>query len=460
MAMVARIRARSPNGWLVGFGLLFVAGYVSLLLYLMETSNYDTWGAMLIGPVLFVATLPALARQARREGDPRLFWFLVAALTAKMLFSLFRWWHGFNIAAAADAKSYDLYGTQIAERFLDGNFDPGLETLVDTNFIRLFTGIVYTIIRPSVISGFLIYAWLAFWGMFLFYRAFVLAIPDGNRRSYARWMFFTPSILFWPSSIGKESWLIFCLGIAAFGIAKMLKERALPGLLVAGIGLGLASLVRAPIAVVMGIGLVVGGLLRRPRARRLGQLSPIARLLSFAVLGGVAVVLAVTMQGYLGRSGYESLDTALTESARVTSQGGSEFTPGTLTSPGGALTVVVSVLFRPFVFEAGGSAEAIVTALESSVLMLVLVLRWRSIVAAIRSIRRSPYVATALLYVGGSIVGLSTVANFGIIVRQRTLLYPMLFVLMCFQGRRRTTEEEVGAPVAAVAPSVVAGART
>jgi hypothetical protein len=458
VAAAGAIRSRSPNGLFVGVGLLFVAGYLSLLFYLMDRSTYDSWGAMFVGPLLFVATLPALARQARREGDPRVFWILVGALTAKMLFSLFRWYHAYNFAAGADARSYDIFGTRIAEGFLDGNFDTGLGTLLDTNFVRLFTGVVYTVIRPSVISGFLIYAWLAFWGVFFFYRAFVLALPDANRRSYARWLFFTPSILFWPSSIGKESWLIFGLGIGAFGIAKMLKDGVVPGVLVAGIGLGLAALVRAPIAVVMGLGLVVAGVLRRP-SRHHGELTPIARVLSIALLAGVAAVLAVTMQGYLGRSGYgSSIDTALTEASRVTSQGGSEFTPASVTSPIGAVNVVITVLFRPFLFEANNATAAVV-ALEGAVLLAVCVVRWRSFAAAIRSVRRTPYVAAALVYVVGSIYGLSAVANFGIIARQRTLLYPMLFVLLCFRPKRRSDEDE--APPARVEmPAASAGART
>jgi hypothetical protein len=458
--MTERFREGSPNRLLVGVGLVFVAVYLYFLFFLMDRSTYDSWGAMLIGPLLFVLTLPALARQARREGDPRLFWFLVAALFVKMLFSLLRWYHAFNVVEKADARSYDDFGTQIALRFLDGNFDSGLENLLDTNFIRLLTGIVYTVIRPSVIAGFLIYAWLAFWGTFFFYRAFVLAVPEGNRRSYARWLFFMPSVLFWPSSIGKESWLIFGLGLAAFGAAKVVSERIVPGLLLAAIGLGLAALVRAPIAVVMGLGMVVGGLLRRP-SKRLGQLGPIAKVLSFAVFAGIVMVLVVTMQGYLGRSGFgdSGLDTALEESQRVTSAGGSEFTPTAITSPTGAVMATVTVLFRPFLFEAN-NAEAAVTAIESSLLLLFCALRFRSIAAAFRSIRRRPYVAVALVYVAGSIFGLSAVANFGIIARQRTLIYPMLLVLMCFSMKRRADEVAPAPAPAATVPLAASGART
>ena len=66
------------------FGLIVIGLYVMALLILMGTSTYDTWGGVLIAPVLFLATLPALRRQAVREGDPRLFTLLCWGLVAKL----------------------------------------------------------------------------------------------------------------------------------------------------------------------------------------------------------------------------------------------------------------------------------------------------------------------------------------------------------------------------------------
>ena len=34
-------------------------------------------------------------------------------------------------------------------------------------------------------------------------------LPTGDHRRYALLVFFMPSLLFWPSSIGKESWMLF-----------------------------------------------------------------------------------------------------------------------------------------------------------------------------------------------------------------------------------------------------------
>ncbi|MGH2740180.1 MAG: hypothetical protein ACRDH6_06840, partial [Actinomycetota bacterium] len=311
-----------------------------------------------------------------------------------------------------------------------------------SNWIRFFTGVIYTVIRPSVVSGYLVYAWLAFWGTFFFYRAFVLAGPDGDRRTYRRWLFFMPSILFWPSSIGKESWMIFGLGIAAFGAAKALHDRLLPGVLGAGIGIVLAALVRAPIAVVLGLGIVVGGVLRRS-SPRLRQLAPIARLASISLFAVSLFVLIGMMTRYFVRNGLGKADLEIlaSESLRLTGKGGSEFTPASIDSPTGLVVAAVTVLFRPFIYEAH-TVEALVTSIEASILLLFSLVRFRWFVAAVRSARRTPYVATAIVYVAGSIVALSAVANFGIIARQRTLIYPMYLVLLCISPRRRTNRRE------------------
>jgi hypothetical protein len=455
------VAVRNRSRWaLLGVGLVVVAMYIAILLYLMERSTWDTWGAMVIGPVLYLISIPAFVRQAKRENDRRVVWLLVTALTVKFVFSLLRYHQAFNLVNKADAQAYDATGTEIALRFLSGDYSTGLEGWLDSNFIRLFTGLIYTVIRPTAAGAFLIYAWLAFWGTYFFYRAFVLAVPDGNRRSYGRWLFFLPSILFWPSSIGKESWLIFGLGIAAFGAAKVLSERVMPGLLVAALGIGLTALVRTPSAVAMGIGLVVGGFLRRPK-RELRHLGPIAKLATTGLFVGLALVMFLVLQEYLAREGLggQDIDSLLAESQRLTATGGSEFTPTSITSPIGLMIAAVTVLFRPFLFEAN-NAEAVVTALEASVLMVFTLVRWRSIWAAIRGVRRIPYAAVAITYVGAAIVALSAVANFGIIARQRTLIFPMFLVLLCVApARRARSEADHRAEVPAAGTRALVGAR-
>jgi hypothetical protein len=437
----ATVARRTPPGPILIGGVVFVAAYIAILLALMEHGTWDQWGGVVILPVLFLVTLPMFARQARRENDPRVFWVLIGAFALKILASSFRYFHVFHISeSGSDARQFDTHATEIALRFLDGDYTTGLSSLTETNWMRFFTAMIYTALRPSVLAGFFIYAWMAFLGTYFFYRAFVLGVPDGDRRGYARWLFFMPSILFWPASIGKEAWMLFGLGIAAFGAAKVLRERMIPGILICGLGLGLAAIVRVPFAAIMAVGLVVAGLVRSRHSGRARPRKPLARLASLGVFAVITVVIVMGTGSYLARSGLDglSVDEIILESADATAQGGSEFDPTPITSPIGAVVGTVTVLFRPFITEAH-TPEAYGTAIEASILALCAVIRWRSFGAAFTSLRRVPYIAVALVYTAGSIFMLSAVANFGILVRARSLLFPTFLAVMCFlpTGRAR-----------------------
>ena len=38
-------------------------------------------------------------------------------------------------------------------------------------------------------------------------------------------IFFLPSLLFWPSGIGKEAWMTLGLGLASYGAARLLVHK-------------------------------------------------------------------------------------------------------------------------------------------------------------------------------------------------------------------------------------------
>ena len=152
------------------------------LLFLIAAQLERASGGAFLVPVLLAASWPAFTRQARREHDPRLAQLLVLALCLKLFGSLVRYW----VAVAfydsnADAFEYHGVGVDLAMRFRGGEFGTGLASLSGTDFIPFFTGLTYTITGSSIFAGFLLYSWLAFGGMFYLYRAFTIAIPDGNR---------------------------------------------------------------------------------------------------------------------------------------------------------------------------------------------------------------------------------------------------------------------------------------
>ena len=100
-----------------------------------------------------------------------------------------------------------------------------LATARGTQYMELITTAIYTVIGPTTLAAFFVYGAFAFWGAYLLYRAFRVALPEGDHRRYAYLVFFLPSMLYWPSSIGKESWLMLFVGVTALGAAKFFAHQ-------------------------------------------------------------------------------------------------------------------------------------------------------------------------------------------------------------------------------------------
>ena len=89
-----------------------------------------------------------------------------------------------------------------------------------------------------------------------------------------------------------------------------------------------------------------------------------------------------------------------------------------------------------------GALEALV-AIEGGFLALFTLIRIPWIVAALKSIRRQPYVLFSLVYAALFIYAFSAFANFGLLVRERVQLTPLFLVLLCVPPRKK---EELPSP--------------
>ena len=430
MTRVARIE---PNtGVIVAIGLGFIAIAAFGIVAFAQAGSYDTWLAILVGPVLFALSIPALAREAARDGDRTLFWLLILALAAKLVGAILRSYVELGVyGGKADSAAYYHSGIEIAERFRAGVFDTGLNTLIGTNFIEFATGVMYTVLGPSKLAGFMVYSWLSFWGLFMFYRAFRIALPEGRDRTYARLVFFLPSLLIWPSAIGKDAWMVFALGLASYGLARLLVNSTWTGFAWAATGLWLAAFVRPHVAGIAGLGMVAGYLVRRPR-EELRQLAPVMKAVGLFIFVVVALVLVLRADQFLRGAGIETdagLTTVLTQTAERTQRGGSDFAPSLLTSPERAPIAVLTVLYRPLIIEIG-SVQTAAAALETTFLLLLSIVRFRWIVSSLRDLRRLPYLTYALVYTALFIVAFSGIANLGIVVRERVQLLPFFLVFL------------------------------
>ena len=306
-------------------GLLVTALFVTGLMLLWSRSTYDYWGALVVGPVLLLVSLPILARQARREQDPRLFWILAAALTVKLLASMVRAY--VRLSCTKGRRQRDQTPGGMAGRFLSGDFGTGLETLTETNFIKLLTGGIPGDSPPSW-GGSVCPGWGSGGCSCSTGRS---ASPCRSAASqYAYLVFFLPSLLYWPSGLGKEAWMTLVLGIAAYGAARIFAGSTVVGLGIAAAGLFLASVVRAHFAGLFAVALALGYLFRRSKPEY-RQLAPVAKALGVVALVAVAGYFVVQTQSFFESAGLQvegsvasvgGISSVLEQASEQTGQGG------------------------------------------------------------------------------------------------------------------------------------------
>lgn len=407
-------------------------GYLVLFCLEMTYGSYNEWLPFLLIPLLIALTVPLAVREGRRSVDRLIPALILWAVVLKLGGALVRYLVAFGVyEGGADASVYDQAGTGFAELFREGylTVDVG-GPLVGTNFIKVLTGIVYTLIGSSKLGGFLVFSWLGFLGLYLMYRAFRTAVPDGHHRRYAVLAFFLPSLLFWPSSIGKEAWMMLTLGISAYGVARVY-ARQRGGYLILSIGLVGMSMVRPHVAVVVVVAVVAGLLLRRSPGRPL-ETRVLATLLGLVLLVVAGSVVVAGSEKFFGvdRFDAETVQGVLDKTEEQTAQGGSRFAAPSARSVEDVPVAAFSVLFRPFPFEARQAGELIASA-EGTLLAVLCLVWWRQLVAVPRQALRRPYVTFCVVYSLIFVVAFSSFGNFGIITRQRVQVFPFVLALLC-----------------------------
>jgi hypothetical protein len=418
-------------------GIVSVAAYFATLMWAIDSWAYDRWMVLVLVPVLLAVGAAIIVAVTRHDTVP-LTGLIVTAFVLKLAASLVRFFVSFELYGSGDAIRYDANGTAIADAFHAGRSSLGALLSVGrgTIFMDDLTGIVYTIMGPSDLGGFLVFSWIGFWGLFLFYRAALIGFPEVDQRRYALLVFFLPSLLFWPSSIGKESVMLLSLGLCAYGSARLL-ERRRGGWVVLAAGLGLGYLVRPHVPVVVLAALAVA-ILFRPRQGRAPLFGPLGRIVTVLVLMvGMAFLLSEAVDRFLPQRGPEvttevgvgTLGQLLDRAESGTSDGGSEIDRPSPNNPFEYPKAAFTVLFRPTILEAG-SAGNTVAALETTFILALAVVGWRRLKNVPATAFRRPYVLMCVVYTGIFTFAWSSFANLGALARQRVQVWPFVLLLL------------------------------
>lgn len=335
---------------------------------------------------------------------------------------LFRFYQGLG-----DAVRYFQTGNEIAFQLSQLNFSalaPAYgDRLWGTPFVDRVSGGILYFLGPSMRGEFLVFSSLSFVGLLLIARAFDSGQREVTSRGYMTWLCLWPSLWFWPASIGKEALLLLATGLVVYGYAGPRSKLRLVWLLS---GLGLSLLVRPHVAAVFAVSLAASYWLSVGRRWTLGTLvqAAVSAVLAVAILSQ-----ALTELG-LGDADLEGVQEYIQYRAALTAVGGSSIETARSQGPLAVPMAFVNILMRPFPWEAH-NVFALISALEMVVFWVFVWRRRRALWAGLRGWRSNRLLRFALptIVLYGLMIGL-TFGNLGIISRQRTLLFPFLFLLL------------------------------
>jgi hypothetical protein len=411
---------------------------LALLAALILTSAFlavipsTEWGAAAIYLAVISVGMFLLYRNGLKRVDPTFptALFLLVFLV-KLLSSVARYWMVYYLYnGMSDAAIYHQHGQILAQYFKVLDFSV-IGTYVvrgeGTTMLAYITGLLYTIMPVSIAGAFFFFSGLAFTGTVLCYCAARVAWPEADLRYYTLCIFFLPSILFWPASLGKDAWVLCWSGVAVWGWVSFIRRQQMWGLLWIASALLMLQLIRPHIAALLALS--IGA------AYFLYSTVPGRRSIATWLVGGVAVIV---LGYYMVQSGVgflnledlsaESLELRIEEQQQRTSQGGSKYEPVSIFTPAGFVTGFVTTAVRPFPWEANG-APMLFTSLETIGWLFFCWAQRRAFWGKLRAIRHDPVAAFALCYTVGMLLALTSMSNFGIIARQRVMALPFLWML-------------------------------
>jgi hypothetical protein len=454
LASATALAAPKPVQWpryVTGAG---AVAYGLMIVFALASGTFELVEAIPLVPVLAYAFHRVARRLAAADDDPSVVPFVMAAFSAHLLGTLVRaavvaWYYNNR----SDALDYHRFGQALAPQFR--SFDFSGAKWSGTDFMRSFTGLIYSVTGASKVSGAIVMSSLAFAGCLFLWRAFRRSVPNGLTYRYALLVLFLPSLVYWPSALGKEAWAIFCLGLASYGVSRVTTGGIPIGIACFALGLGGVTLLRPHVALTMFCGVALAGLVSK--SRRASGGSGILRILLFGILFVVGLALASSTAEFFGVSSLntETVNQTLANAEGRTSEAGSSFTPIKVgANPAMLLPAAATVLFRPFPFEAGNVVSA-VSAFEGVFLMVLCFRARRRLLAIPRYMRRSPFVAYSVGILFTFVYAFSAFSNFGILARQRCQVLPFFLVLLCIPEWRRegviTVEEALQGREAPVA---------
>ena len=418
----------ADRGWATG--LCVAGGFAIAAMFASGIATGDNELVAAAAIAIALATLTALGLKFLTRRSPldsqSIGIILGASMSLKLLGTLARFYVGTSVYDRSDASEYDIYGRNWANDYLANGSLPNVNQWTSTNFVRLVIAEFYHYTTPTKIGGFVFFSWLGWLGLVAFWRAFRRVMPTRERR-YMLLVLFAPSLMYWPSSIGKEALIILGLGLATYGLSLLLTDALVIGLPITAAGLMLTTYVRSHVAIVLTLALGAAMVFRKRAGPKVS--GTVLTLVMFAAVGSFVLSTANSYFKSNLFDGTGAVQAELDSAEDRTAQGGSQFTP----APAWNFPLrAITVLFRPLPPEAT-SPQELMTSIESFGYAIALGMSLKKIFKSTR--RDYPYGVYAFVAVVLFVIVFGSFANFGILARQRTQILPFLFILLCMPGR-------------------------
>lgn len=419
----------------VVIAVLSAAALAVVVAFLWMAANFgpDVWVPTLVAMVILAVSIPVCISTA--GADARLKRLLILGLCLK-LFCVFPRYAVNEMAYGgnSDAGVYHEGGIWLRHNVqqghwnLDGAYVSSFPS--ETQFVAYVTGTLYLVTGASQMVAYITFAWLGWVGLLCIFRAFRLAYPNAPPYLAAKLLFFLPSMLYWPSSLGKDALMLFGIGMVVLGVARLvMASRVGLGVLWILIGAYPMFAVRPHLLLIALVGGAVSLIARNADGAPTSAVITRGFLL-LALVPALFVGLARMNQtfGANGDSGF-SVSGALNQASTMTSIGGSAFATRPVESPVDFPVALVNVLYRPFIFEVR-SVPALISGLEGTALIVMTIVSARWLWRVGPEMRRNPLIAFSGGYVIAFVFAFANVGNAGILARQRIQMFPVLMLLV------------------------------
>ena len=277
------------------------------------------------------------------------------------------------------------------------------------------------------------FAMLGLVGVYLHYRSAEIFFATKNSRIFYLIAFF-PGILFWSSILGKEPVVFLGIALYAHGVVRWYKQKSYLSFLLVAAGIYLCVLIRVWLGPILVLPLVLLFL----RVSH-GWLS------KFALVFVTSIVLFFSAGQMMERFKISALEDVFSAADKttqgfVTTAGGStQALQVDLTSARGLIgflpQAAFAALFRPLPGEVM-NPFGLLAGVESSILLVLLVIALKR--TRIRELTE-PLVlwAVSLVVIWALINGIVSSANFGVAVRYKLQILPVLLGLLMYLARKR-----------------------